>query len=151
MNVLGAIVAGVVGTLMLSLALRVAPQMGLPPMDFLGLLGTLFSRTPNRIVGWVLHLLIGILFGLLYAAVWATGLIAVNVTLGALVGVAHWLLAGLLLGVLPSIHAGIRAGTQKAPGRYLRGWDAHAGFYGGLMAHIVYGMTVALVYGIFRL
>ena len=151
MNIIGAIVAGIVATGLMSLALAGAPRMAMPKIDFVGLLGTLFSARENRIVGWVLHFFFGVLFAIIYAAVWSLGIISPGVTEGLLFGVAHWLIAGFLIGFLSAIHAGIRTGTVKDPGRYLRNLDASMGFFGGLMSHIVYGLTVGLVYNFFKL
>ena len=150
MNVIGAIVAGLVGTIVMSIALAGAPQMGMPKIDIVGMLGTTFSPRPNRALGWILHLLIGCIFGLIYAAIWSVGIGSVDVTIGLLFGIAHWLVAGLLFGLLPYVNAGMRAGVVQTPGRYLLKLGNMA-FFGGLMSHIVFGLTVGLVYGIFKL
>ena len=152
MNIAGAIVAGLVGTVIMSIALANGPQMGMPKMDFPGLLSTLFTATPHRALGWGLHLLIGVLWALVYAAVWSAGIGSPDVTIGLLFGIVHWLIAGALIGLLPAVHAGIRAGAVRAPGAYLLnlgGGTRSVGFFGGLMGHIIFGLTVALVYQFF--
>ena len=151
MNMIGAIVAGIVATLLMSMALSGAPRMAMPKIDLVGLLGTLFSARENRVLGWVLHVVFGIVFALIYAAVWSLGIVSPGVTEGLIFGIAHWLIAGFLIGLLSAVHAGIRAGAVKDPGRYLRNLDASMGFFGGLMSHIVYGLTVGLVYNFFKL
>lgn len=151
MNMIGAIVAGIVATALMSLALAGAPRMAMPKMDFVGLLGALFSAHENRIIGWGLHFALGVLCAIIYAAVWSLGVISPGVTEGLIFGIAHWLIAGFLMGLLSAAHAGIRSGTVKDPGRYLRNLDASMGFFGGLMSHLVYGLTVGLVYNLFKL
>lgn len=151
MNTIGAVMAGLVATGLMSLALSGAPRMAMPKIDFVGLLGTLFSARQNRGLGWMLHLLLGIVFALLYAVVWSLGIVSPGVTEGLVFGILHWLIAGFLIGLLPYVHAGIRAGTFTEPGRYLRKLDASMGFFGGLMSHIIYGLTVGLIYNIFKI
>ncbi len=148
-NVTGAIAAGVIGTLVMSLALAGTPRMGMPEVDLVGLLGTLLDPRSNRGQGWMLHLLIGIVFAFIYAAIWAVGIGVPDVTIGLLFGIVHWLIAGLLFGLFAGFHAGIRAGTVKDPGRYLLKLDGNMGFFAGLMSHIIFGLTVALVYSFF--
>ena len=150
MSIVGAVVAGLAGTIVMSIALAMGPQMGMPKMDFVGLLGSLFSPKQNRAVGWILHLLIGVFWAFVYAAVWAAGIGSPDVTIGALFGIVHWLIAGLLIGLVSAVHAGARAGTVQAPGFYLLNLGGSMGFFGGLMGHIIFGLTVGLVYPIFR-
>jgi hypothetical protein len=135
----------------MSLALAGAPRMAMPKIDFVGMLGTLFSARQNRILGWILHFGFGIAFALLYAAVWSLGIVSPGVTEGLVFGIVHWLIAGFLIGLLPYVHAGIRAGTFTEPGRYLHKLDAQMGFFGGLMSHLIFGLTVGLVYNIFKI
>jgi hypothetical protein len=150
-SIIGAIVAGIVATGLMSLALSGAQRMAMPKIDFVGLLGTLFSARENRIIGWILHGVFGMLFAIVYATVWSLGIVSPGVTEGLIFGIAHWLIAGFLIGLLSAVHAGIRAGTVKDPGRYLSNLDASMGFFGGLMSHIIYGLTVGLVYNFFKL
>ncbi|MCL4267744.1 MAG: hypothetical protein KJ069_31550 [Anaerolineae bacterium] len=43
MSILGAIIAGVVGTIVITMVMAMAPKMGMPKMDIVGMLGSLFS------------------------------------------------------------------------------------------------------------
>jgi hypothetical protein len=144
MNIPGAVVAGLVGAVVMSIALAVAPQMGLPKMDFFGMLAALVRVPRARAVGFVLHVLICVLWAVAYAAVWSVGVLAPNVTTGALLGIVHWLIAGALLGLLTYL-------WPSGPGFYLRNQGGSMAFFGGLMAHVVYGLTVGLVYEFVRL
>jgi len=44
------------------------------------------------------------------------------------------------------VHAGMRAGTVKEAGAYLTKSLGVMGFFGGLIGHIVFGVTVGLIY-----
>jgi len=44
MNILSAIVAGLVATLVMSMVMWLAPKMGFPKMDIVGMLSTMFSK-----------------------------------------------------------------------------------------------------------
>jgi len=40
MNIIGAIIAGLIGTIAMSIMMAMAPRMGMPEMDIVGLLST---------------------------------------------------------------------------------------------------------------
>jgi len=48
MNVLAAIIAGLVGTVVLTMFMSMAPKMGMPKMDMVGMLGSMFGVPGNR-------------------------------------------------------------------------------------------------------
>lgn len=149
MNIIGAIVAGLVGTIIISMVMMMAPKMGMPKMAIWEMLGAMFSPQGNVVLGWVMHLMIGIVFGIIYAALWAAGIGSVSVVSGLIFGVVHWLVAGLMMGGMPMMHAGIKAGAVSAPGVFMLKNGGMMGFMGGLMGHIIFGIVVALVYGLF--
>jgi hypothetical protein len=45
MNLLNAFISGIAGTLVMTASMYIAPRMGMPKMDIIGMLGTMF--TPN--------------------------------------------------------------------------------------------------------
>ncbi len=49
MNILGVVVAGLVGTVAISMVMAVAPKMGMPKMDIVDMLSTMFA---NQIEHW---------------------------------------------------------------------------------------------------
>ncbi len=97
MNVIGAIVAGLVGTVAMSMAIAMAPSMGMPKMDIVGMLGSMFSKEGNTALGWVLHLMMGIVFAIIYAAVWTAGIGSATWVGGLIFGAVHWLIVGLMI------------------------------------------------------
>jgi len=149
MNIIGAIVAGLVGTIIISMVMMMAPKMGMPKMAIWEMLGAMFSPDGNVALGWAMHLMMGIVFGLIYAALWAAGLGSVSVVSGLIFGIVHWLVAGLMMGGMPMMHAGIKAGAVSAPGVFMLKNGGLMGFMGGLMGHAIFGVVVALVYGLF--
>ena len=118
MNVFGAIVAGLVGAAVFSMVMVMAPRMGMPKMDIIGLLGTMFGKE-NRLLGWMVHVMIGILFGLIYAFLWSKGIGAPTIAGGLIFGAAQWLIVGIVMGMIPFMHIGIRRGEVKAPGLWM--------------------------------
>ena len=144
MSIVGAIIAGLIGSIVVSIMLAIAPQMGLPKMDFVGILAAWVGVPRARIVGFVLHLLIGVVWAFIYAALWSAGIGSPDVTIGALFGIVHWLIAGALFGLFSFLRPGVP--DSGSPGLYLRNLGGSLGFFGGLMVHVIYGLTVALVY-----
>lgn len=149
MSILGAIVAGLVGTVIITMVMNMAPQMGMPKMDIVGMLGSMFSPEGNRTVGWAMHLMMGVVFAIIYALLWNTGLGSVGLLWGALFGAAHWIVAGAMMGGMSMMHAGVKAGTVEAPGVFMLNSGGAMAFMGGLIGHIIFGPVVALVYGAF--
>ena len=149
MNIIGAIVAGLVGTVVMSMVIAMAPTMGMPKMAIWELLGTLFSKEGNVGLGWVMHFMMGMVFAIIYAALWVAGIGSATWLGGVIFGAVHWLVAGLMMGGVPMMHAGVKAGTVKAPGVYMMSAGGMMAFVGGLIGHVLYGLVVALVYGFF--
>jgi len=149
MNVIGAVIAGVFGTLVMSLVMAMAPSMGLPKMDIVGMLGSMLQRDGNRPLGWGIHFMMGIVFALIYAILWSIGIGAATLLWGLVFGAVHWLGAGLMMGGVPAMHAGVKAGTVQAPGVFMLNTGGSMAFMGGLIGHLVFGLVVALVYGLF--
>lgn len=149
MNIIGAIVAGIVGTIVITIIMAMAPKMGMPDMDMVGTLGSMFDKNGNRTVGLVIHLMMGAIFAIIYAALWNAGLGSVSILWGILFGIGHWLVVGLVMAGMPMMHAGIKAGAVDAPGVYMINNGGIMAFIGGLMGHVIYGLVVALIYGLF--
>jgi hypothetical protein len=149
MNVIGAVVAGILGTVVISMMMAFGPRMGMPKMDIVGMLATMFDPQGNRTLGWIIHFMMGIIFSLAYAALWAVGIGSPTLLWGLVFGGVHWLFAGLAMGAVPVAHAGIKEGTVQAPGVFMLNQDGLMAFVGGLMGHMLFGLVVALVYRLF--
>jgi hypothetical protein len=92
---LGAIVGGLIGTVVLTSGLRAAQEVGWTRMDIPLLLGTAFTSDRRRatVIGYAIHFTNGVLFALVYWAVFRS------------VGEAGWLF-GLGLGAVHALFAG---------------------------------------------
>lgn len=139
----------VFGTIVMSMIMLMAPKMGMPKMAIWEMLGSMFSKDGNNVLGWAMHFMMGVIFAIIYAALWAFGVGSATWVNGLVFGAVHWLIAGLMMGGVPVMHAGVKAGTVKAPGLYMTADGGMMSFVGGLIGHAVYGLIVALVYGAF--
>ena len=148
MNIIGAIVAGLAGTVVISLLMAMGPRMGMPKMAIWEMLGTMFSKEGNLALGWTFHFMMGVLFAIVYGALWAVGIGSATPLSGVIFGAVHFALVGLAMGGMPVMHAGIKSGTVKAPGVLMLNAGV-MGLMGGLVGHILYGLVVALIYGFF--
>jgi len=144
MNVLSAVISGMLGTFAISAVMAVAPTMGMPKMDIVDMLSTMFGK-PNRILGWIMHLMMGVVFALIYAYLWSLGIGSPGWLSGIIFGAAHWLMVGLMMAVIPMMHVGIKNGEVEAPGLWMTNQGGGLAFIGGLMGHMVFGLVVALV------
>ncbi len=146
MNVFGAIAAGFFATLVFTAVLMMAPKMGLPKMDIVSLLGSMFGK-PNQALGWMMHLMMGMVFALIYAFLWSNGIGSATWTGGLVFGAAHWLIVGVMMAIIPMMHAGIKSGAVSAPGMWMTGnGGGMMAFMGGLVGHMIFGAVTALVY-----
>ena len=147
MNILNAVISGILGTFAISAVMAVAPMMGMPKMNIVDMLSTMFGK-PNRVLGWMMHLMMGAVFALIYAFLWSQGIGSPAWLSGLIFGAAHWLVVGLMMGVIPIMHAGIKNSDVEAPGLWMTNQGGMLAFIGGLMGHMVFGLVVALVYAI---
>jgi hypothetical protein len=145
MNILSAVIAGVVASLVFSMILAIAPKMGMPKMDIVSLLGSMFGK-PNQALGWMMHLMMGVVFALIYTFLWSNGIGAATWTGGLVFGVVHWLIVGMVMGMIPMMHVGIKSGAVQAPGLWMTSNGGAMAFMGGLVGHAIFGAVTALVY-----
>ena len=147
MNIPGAVIAGLVGTVVFSMVLVMGPRMGMPRMDLMGMLGSMFGGE-NRLLGWALHFMMGVVFGLVYAFLWSKGILAPTLIGGLVFGTVHWLVVGMIMGMIPLMHVGIQQGKVMAPGLWMTNNGGMLAFFGGLVGHLAFGAVVALVYSL---
>jgi uncharacterized membrane protein YagU involved in acid resistance len=137
MNVAGAVIAGLVGTVVMTMLMVVAPAMGMPKMDIVGMLGSMFtsSKGTATVVGWVVHLMMGIIFAIIYALVWSLGIGSTTWLWGLIFGAVHAIVAIVMMPMMMRMHP---RPPQVAAGPMT--------MVGQLMGHLVFGLVVALVY-----
>jgi uncharacterized membrane protein YagU involved in acid resistance len=145
MDVMIAVIAGLTGTTIMTGMMLVIQRLGLPAIDVHGLLGYITREDRRSSLGYISHWVLGVIFAIPY--IWLFRVSLGNVVLlGAVLGIAHWMLVGGMFAFAPMIHAGMKAGTVKVPGAYMAKSMGLLGFIGGMIGHIVFGVTVALIY-----
>ncbi len=135
-----AIAAGIAGTLAMTALMTVAPMMGLPKMNVVGMLGSMITpdESTARTAGIAMHLAMGVIFALVYAFLWGQGL-----TIGAGSWALNGLVYGLVHGVIAIVTMPMMMSMHPRPPEMAKGPMAMAGMLAG---HIVFGLVVAGVY-----
>ena len=148
----GAVVGGLLGTVVLTTILRGASELGWTRMDLPFLLGTALSpdRVRAKVIGYALHFVFGLLFALAYYAVFAV-VDRSGVLLGGLLGLVHALFAGTALVsiLLPAVHPRMGTGFDAAgsapllepPGFMLINYGRQTPL-ATIVSHVVYGAMV---------
>ncbi len=155
MNWPSSLLAGLVGTMLLSALEAGAQQLRLTRMSIPYLLGTAF--TPNRdrarVIGFLVHLVNGQILALLYAALF-DALGASGIAHGALIGLVHSAVVLLVIvPLLPALHPRIASIEQGPMGmRQIEPPGPLALYYGFstplmvVVSHVLFGMVVGGLY-----
>jgi uncharacterized membrane protein YagU involved in acid resistance len=138
MDVISAIIAGLVGTLVMTILMYLAPMMGIPKMDIIGMLGTMF--TPNesteKFIGAVIHFMMGAIFAIVYAFLWSIGIGSPTWWWGLIFGAVHAVITMVAIPLMNRMHP--RPPEMESDPKMTIGL---------LMGHMVYGLALALTYG----
>ncbi len=89
MSILTAVISGVISTLVFSMVLYIAPKMGMPKMDIVGILGSMFKKEGNPLLGLFAHSMMGILFAVVYILLWSFGVGSPSLENGLIFGAIH--------------------------------------------------------------
>lgn len=138
MNATRAAIAGVLGTLAMTMLFFLEPLLGLPRMAEGGILSTVMSATVANLPvgftgGWMIHFAVGIALALVYAAVVRSRLPGAPAMRGAAWGALVFL--GAQLVIMPLVGGGLFSGGD--PARLL----------GSLAGHLLYGAVVGWIVG----
>ena len=138
MNYVAVIIAGLAGTVAMTILMYLAPLMGMPKLDIIAMLGTMFTsnKTVSTIIGVMAHLMMGVVFAFIYALLWSFGIGSPTWLWGLIFGALHGLLVYMIMPMINRMHprpVEMEGGTKLAVGM--------------LMVHMLYGLVVALVYG----
>jgi uncharacterized membrane protein YagU involved in acid resistance len=142
MNIVAAIVAGLVSTLAMTILMMLAPKMGMPKMDIVETIGTMFTSNAAaaRPIGLVIHFMMGAVFAIIYAALWMAGIGSVSIVWGVVFGIIHAILvAGIGMPMMLRMHPRPPKTEGSAPMRAM----------GMVLGHVVFGIVVVLVYTAF--
>src|SRR3989304_8894140 len=100
MNIIGSIIAGLLGTLAMTLLMSMAPRMGMPKMDIIGMLGTMFTASEGaaRVLGTPAHFMMGVIFAIIYSLLWSLGIGSPTWLWGLIFSAVHGV---VVMGMLP--------------------------------------------------
>ncbi len=130
---LKAVLAGIAGTIAMTMLILAAPMMGMPPMDIAGMLADFMKM--SVILGWVAHFMIGSVWGIAYAY------IGVRMLPGA-----PWQ-KGLLFSIVPWLMMQTMASPMMGTGVFFSSTSSGMMMVAGsLMGHLFYGAVLGLVY-----
>lgn len=137
MNIISAILSGLAGTLMMTVLMYIAPAMGMPKMDIIGMLGTMFTANQGaaRVMGTVAHFMIGAVFAIIYALLWSFGIGSPTWLWGLIFGAVHGVVTMMMIPMMMKVHP---RPPQMDSGAMM--------MVGMLMGHMVFGLVVALTY-----
>ena len=129
-----AVVAGLIGTLAMTVVMLMAPMMGMPPMPIGNMLAG-FMHVPVAL-GWGMHFMIGAVLALGYVYIFASKLPGSPMVRGAEFSLIPWLMAQVV--VNPMMGAGVFASNTPAPLLFVMG---------SLIGHVAFGAVLGSVYG----
>jgi len=137
MFITNAIIAGLIGTVGMTILMYLAPVMGLPKMDIINIIGTMFTSNKNTaiVIGVIIHFMMGAVFGLIYAFVWSIGIGAPMWLWGLIFGGVHGLVVAFMMPLVVKMHPRkpvMAGGTSQ--------------IFGLVMGHMVFGLIVAVTY-----
>ena len=129
------IIAGIVGTAVMTLVIFLAPKMGLPKMSPPEMLAGMMGLP--IIAGWIMHFLIGIIFAFGYSYLFAPKTRIKNLVVkGAIYGFLVFIFAQLGMAMMGSMMADMPA--PELPLQMA---------LGSLIGHLVYGIGVSITAG----
>lgn len=129
------ILAGIIGTVLMTLVMMVAPLMGMPKMSPPEMLSVMLGVP--IFIGWLMHFMVGIIFALAYTYFFVLIRKINNVYLkGAVFGILVFVFAQIMLAVMGSILP--MPDMQGSPLLIT---------IGSLIGHIVFGLGVSKTVG----
>jgi hypothetical protein len=149
----GAILAGIVGALVMLVVIYGGRASGMTSMDLLRTLGSMVVPKADGpaiyAVGLMMHLMMGAAFGLAHAGLLhaldpsssgaATGL-------GIVLGLVHGMIVTVMMPMMLTIgHPLVRAGEAPAPGIVMTGFGKMTPM-GIVMAHAAFGLVTGAIY-----
>jgi len=129
-----AVLAGLGGTLAMTVIMLMAPLMGMPQMPVGAMLANFMGIPPA--LGWIAHFMIGAALAVIYGSTFASRLPGSGTVRGLVYGLLPWLASQLM--VNPMMGAGFFASNTPAPLLMVMG---------SLAGHMVYGAVVGGMYG----
>lgn len=129
------ILAGIIGTAIMTTVMMIAPLMGMPKMSPPEMLSGMLGMPV--FIGWIMHFMIGIMFAFAYTYLYIFKHKIKNIWLkGALFGVIAFVFAQIMMGIM-----GMMMPMPKIEGSMV------LTAIGSLMGHIIFGMAIAKTVG----
>ena len=129
------ILAGIIGTAIMTVIMIVAQMMGMPKMSPPEMLSGMLGMPV--FVGWIMHFMIGIMFAFVYTFLCIFKWKISNVYLkGAVFGIIAFVVAQIMMGIM-----GAMMPMPKMEGSMM------LTMIGSLMGHIIFGMVVSKTVG----
>jgi len=133
-NLSKTILAGLAGTLVMTIVMLLAPMMGMPEMNIGKMPGDFMNV--GVAVGWIMHFMIGTMLAVIYVAVFLNKLSGSGIMRGTIYGLVPWFVSQVIMN--PMMGAGIFASNTPSPMMMVMG---------SMLGHLMYGATVGKVYG----
>ena len=125
------IIAGLVGTAVMTIVMMIAPLMGMPKMSPPEMLSAMLGLP--LFVGWVMHFMIGIIFAFVYTYLnVSTGRVENVYLKGAMFGAVIFAMAQIMMAIMGKIIT-----MPAMDGSIILSMT------GSLIGHIIFGMTVS--------
>lgn len=133
------IVSGIIATAVMTMVMMIAPYMGMPKMDIAGMLSGM-THTP-RIIGWLMHFMIGTFFALIYAKYFNAWLHKIdnNILRGMLYGFIVFVLAQIMMPIMMKIMPPPDMPSPENQNMMLM-------VIGSLIGHLVFGGVLGAFY-----
>lgn len=129
------ILAGIIGTAIMTIIMMIAPMMGMPKMSPPNMLSGMLGLPV--FVGWLMHFMIGIIFAFAYTYLCILKWKIQNVYLrGVVFGIIAFIFAQIIMAIM-----GAMMPMPKMEGSML------LMMMGSLMGHIIFGMAVSRTVG----
>ena len=127
------IIAGIIGTAVMTLFMMIAPMMGMPKMSAPNMLSGMLG-VPIA-VGWIMHFMIGTIFAFAYAFFFINVMkkVSSNILKGAIFGFTVFIFAQIMMAFM-----GMMMPIPPMEGNMM------LIILGSIMGHIVFGITVAI-------
>lgn len=129
------IVAGIVGTIIMTLVMMVLPMIGMPKMSPPNMLSRMLKAPV--FVGWIMHFIIGIIFAIGYTYLCFLKHKIKNIWLkGTVFGIVAFIFAQIMMGIIGAIIP-----MPKMEGSMM------LTMIGSLIGHIIFGIAIAKIIG----
>ena len=125
------ILGGIVGTMIMTIVMMIAPMMGMPKMSPPAMLAGMMNMPLG--MGWIIHFIIGVMFAFAYTYLFAPKVKIGNIFLkGAVFGFVVFVFAQIMMAIM-----GAMLPMPKMEGSMM------LMIIGSIMGHVIYGMSVS--------